>query len=811
MADAIENRVVDVNITDEMKQSYIDYAMSVIANRALPDVRDGLKPVHRRILYAMREAGNTPDKPYKKSARTVGDVLGKYHPHSDTAVYDAMVRMAQDFSMRYPLIDGHGNYGSIDGDPPAAMRYTEARLTPLAMELMRDMDKNTVDFVPNFDEEMEEPSVLPSRFPNLLVNGSAGIAVGMATNIPPHNLGEVIDALVAMIDDPEITDEKLMTFVKGPDFPTGGIIVGRDGIRTAYKKGRGIITIRAKAHIEEVRGDRSRIVVTEIPYQVVKSRILEAIAELVRERKIEGISDLRDETDRSGLRIVIELGRNVNPKVILNQLYKYTQMQQTFGIIMLALVDGEPKVLSLREALAEYLRHQKEVIIRRTRFDLERAEARAHILEGLRIALDNIDEVINIIRSSKTAEEARNGLITRFELTDKQAQAILDMRLQRLVALEREKIEEEYAELLKTIDYLRAVLASEQMVLDIIKEELLDIRERFADPRRTEIVADAEDIDVEDLIQEEQVAIALTDEGYIKRIPVDAYRRQQRGGRGVTGMTTKPEDFVEQLFITSTHHTILFFSNRGRVFRLKAYEIPEASRTARGTAMVNLIDIDRGEQITTVMPVKEFSDRYFVFMITKKGVVKKTNLDEFVNIRRAGIIAIALDNDDELVSAILTGGDQDLLLITHQGMAIRFNENDVRPMGRTARGVVGIRLDPGDHVVSADVVRPEAQVLIVSENGFGKRTPVDEYRRQGRGGRGIKTLNITPRTGPVAAGRVVDASEEVLLISANGIVLRTSVAGISQMGRSTQGVTLMRLDPGDKVVAVAKVASDNDA
>ena len=810
LSDFTVGKVLPVDIADEMKQSYIDYAMSVITNRALPDVRDGLKPVQRRILYAMYENGNTPDKPYKKSARAVGDVLSRYHPHSDTAVYDALVRLAQDFVMRAPLVDGHGNFGSIDGDPPAAMRYTEARLSPLAMEMMTDIDKNTVDFTPNFDGELEEPVVLPSRFPNLLVNGSAGIAVGMATNIPPHNLREVIDALVAMIDDPDIDNRGLMKIIQGPDFPTGGIIVGREGIREAYEKGRGIITIRATARIEEMRGDRHRIVITDVPYQANKARIIEQIAELVRERKIEGITDLRDETDREGLRIVIELSRSANPNVILNQLYKFTGLQQSFGIIMLALVDGQPRLLDLKGMIQEYLKHQKEVIVRRTRFELEKAEERAHILEGLRIALDHIDEVISLIRSSRSDQEAKEGLMNRFGLSERQAQAILDMRLRRLTGLEREKIEQEYDELLKTIEYLRAVLASERMVLQIIKQEITEIRDRFADERRTRIVAGEGDIDLEDLIADEDVVITLTHKGYIKRMPVTAYRSQRRGGRGVSGIATRDEDFVEQLFITTNHHTLLFFSNRGVVYRRKVYEIPEASRAARGTAMINLIEVQKGERIQQVIAVRDFDDRQYLLTATRQGTVKKTLLSEYANIRRGGIIALALDEGDELVGVRLTDGRRDVLLTTRQGMAIRFNEDEVRPMGRAARGVIGIRLAPGDEVVSMDVADEDAEVLVVSERGYGKRTPVSEYRRQGRGGMGIKTMNVTPKTGPVAGSRVVKPGNEVMLVSAAGIILRTPVEDISVQGRLTQGVVVMRLDEGDKVVAIAPVVGKDD-
>lgn len=812
MSQATDHRYPTVDITEEMQQSYIDYAMSVIANRALPDVRDGLKPVHRRILYAMREAGNTPDRPYKKSARTVGDVLGKYHPHSDSAVYDALVRMAQDFTMRYPLIDGHGNFGSIDGDPPAAMRYTEARLSRLAMELMTDLDKETVDFMPNFDEEMEEPTVLPARFPNLLVNGSSGIAVGMATNIPPHNLAETIDAVNALIDNPDLTSLELMRYVKGPDFPTGGIILGKAGIRSAYEKGRGVITIRARTEIETPANGRQRIVVTEIPYQVSKARLIEKIAELVRERKIEGITDLRDETDRSGLRLVIELSRTAYPQVVLNQLFKHTMLQQSFGIIMLALVDGEPKVLSLRDVLRAYIRHQQEVVVRRSTFDLKKAEARAHILEGLRIALDHIDRVISLIRSSESAEAAKEGLMQEFSLTEQQAQAILDMRLQRLVALEREKIENEYAELLKTIAWLRELLADEKKVLQVIKEELTEIRNRFADERRTTIEAETEEIELEDLIADEPVVITLSHHGYIKRLPLSTYRQQRRGGRGTTGVRVKDEDFVKQLFSATTHQSLLFFTNRGRVLRRKVYEIPEASRTARGTALVNVVDIAPGEQVTTVMPIDDFSPDYDLIMATRNGIVKKTNLSEFANIRRSGIYAISLDEGDELIAVRLTKGGGQIMLVTRGGLAIRFNESDVRAMGRTARGVLGIRLQPDDHVVAMDVVDHDADVLVVTENGYGKRTRVSDYRTQTRGGKGIKTMNVTKKTGPVAASLIVSKEAEILVITASGIVLRTSVAGISRQGRSTQGVTLIRVGENDKVVGLAEVTDvDDDA
>ena len=738
------------------------------------------------------------------------DLLGKYHPHGDAAVYDALVRMAQDFSMRYPLIEGHGNFGSIDGDPPAAMRYTEARLSPLAMELMRDLDKDTVDFVPNFDETEQEPAVLPARFPNLLVNGAAGIAVGMATNIPPHNLREAIDGVIHLIDHPDASDRDLMKVIKGPDFPTGGIIVGREGIRQAYTTGRGIITIRAHAQIETAASGKARIVITEIPYEVTKSKIIEKIAELVQERRIEGITDLRDETDRSGLRVVVELARGANPNVILNQLYKFTPMQVSYGIILLALVDGQPRVLTLKQLLRHYIDHQKDVILRRTRHDLEKAEARAHILEGLRIALDHIDAVITLIRQSRTVDEARTGLMQNFNLTEKQAQAILDMRLQRLTGLEREKVEEEYQELLKEIEYLRAVLNSEKMVLDIIKQELGEIRDRFGDDRRTKIVAGAAEFEVEDLIAEEDVVITLTHRGYIKRLPVDTYRSQRRGGRGVTGIQTREEDFVSQLFIATTHENLLFFTNRGKVYHRRVHEVPEASRTARGTAVVNLIEIDRDEQVTAVIPVRDFGEDRDLLMCTRRGVVKRTALAEFSHIRRGGLIALALDPGDELVAVELTDGRGDVLLVTRQGQAIRFPVAEVRTMGRAARGVIGIRLDEGDEVVGMEVADDEAHLLVITDRGFGKRTPIREFRAQGRGGKGIRAISLTARNGQVAGFEVVRPGEEVMLISQGGIVLRVPVDQVSVQGRAAQGVTVMRLEPGDRVSAVATVAQKGD-
>lgn len=798
-------KILAVDLTDEMKSSYIDYAMSVIVSRALPDVRDGLKPVHRRILYAMRDLGLTPDKPHRKSARVVGEVLGKYHPHGDLSVYEAMARMAQDFATRYLLVDGHGNFGSIDGDPPAAMRYTEVRLGRLAMEMMRDLDKDTVDFTPNFDDSLKEPAVLPARFPNLLVNGSAGIAVGMATNIPPHNLGEVIDGVVALIDDPEVPADRLMRTVKGPDFPTGGVIMGREGIREAYAKGRGIITIRARAQIETLKKDRTRIVITEIPYQVNKSRLIEQIADLAREKKLEGIADLRDETDRNGLRIVLELSRTGNPNVLLNQLFKNTAMQQSFGIIMLALVDGRPRVMGLKEILRHYLDHQVDVIVRRTRHDLAKAEARAHVLEGLRIALDHIDKIIALIRGSRDVGEAREGLMKEFGLSEIQAQAILDMRLQKLTGLERRKVEEEYAQLIKDIEYFRAVLASERMVYGIIKQELAEIKERFGDARRTQITVGEADFEVEDLIAEEDVVITLTHRGYIKRLPVTTYRSQRRGGRGITGITTREEDFVEQLFVTTTHHYMLFFTNKGKVYRLKAHEIPEASRQARGTAAVNLVQLIPGELITAIIPAKDFSQGYLL-MGTRRGRVKKTALTEFENIHRGGLIAIDLEADDELIGVRLTTGRQEALLVSRDGQAIRFAEEEVRGMGRAARGVMGIRLEGDDRVIAMETADDDGDLLVVTERGFGKRTALIEYRPQTRAGKGLRTLNLTDRNGPLVAARVVKPGSEILLVSAKGILIRLRVSEISRLGRNTQGVTLMRLEEGDRVVAVAVVS-----
>lgn len=799
-------KVVPIDINQEMKHSYLDYAMSVIVGRALPDVRDGLKPVHRRILYAMHNLGVTPDKPHRKSAFIVGEVMAKYHPHGDMAIYDALVRLAQDFASRYPLVDGHGNFGSVDGDSAAAMRYTEARMASMAMELLDGIEKNTVDFVPNYDGAEKEPVVLPSRVPNLLINGSSGIAVGMATNIPPHNLAEVIDGVVMLIDNPEAEISDLMRVIKGPDFPTGAVIMGREGIRQAYNTGRGTVKVRAKSAIE-TEGNKTRIVVSEIPYQVNKARLIEKIAELVKEKKIEGIADLRDESDRQGMRIVIELKKEGNPHVILNQLYKHTQLQDSFGIIMLALVDGKPKVLNLKEALYYYLEHQKEVITRRTKFDLDKAEARAHIVEGLRIALDHLDEVIETIRSSHTVEIAKKALMQKFSLSEKQAQAILDMRLQRLTGLEREKLEAEYKELLEKIAYLKAVLADENRVLQVIKEELLELRKKYQDERRTATSDEDYHMDEEDLIAEEDVVITITGRGYIKRMPLDTYRSQRRGGRGISAAGIRENDYLKHLFITTTHHFLLFFTNRGRVYRLKVHEIPETSRQARGTAVVNLIHIDAGEYITTVIPIREFTDDSYLFMCTKRGIVKKTSLDEYDTSRRDGIIALNLDPGDELINVILTDGSDEIILATREGQAIRFHEDDVRSTGRVTRGMKGITLRNEDEVVSMDRVRVGADVLVISSQGFGKRSRISDYRVQSRGGTGIRNIKCTPRNGHVVAVRVTKEDEEIMMISAEGVMIRLKVKDIPVMGRSTQGVILMKLGQGDRVVAVARVVN----
>ena len=798
-----QGKVVPVNLGHEMKTSYIDYAMSVIVARALPDVRDGLKPVHRRILYAMQEAGMGSTKPYKKSARIVGEVLGKYHPHGDSSVYDAIVRMAQDFSMRHMLADGHGNFGSVDGDPAAAMRYTEVRMSKIAELMLQDIDKETVDFVPNYDESLKEPAVLPAKFPQLLVNGTSGIAVGMATNIPPHNMCEVIDGTLMLIDNPEATVEDLMTVIKGPDFPTAGMVLGSEGIRKAYTTGRGIIKLRANCHIETLSNGKNRIIVTELPYQVNKARLVEKIADLVRDKQIEGITALNDESDRTGMRIVVDLRRDANANIILNQLYKHTQLQDSFGVIMLALVDGKPKVLNLKQVLHYYIAHQEDVITRRTKYELAKAEARAHILEGLTIALDHLDAVIAAIRESRTADIARNALMTSFKLSEKQAQAILDLRLQRLTGLEREKIEEEYQEVLKAIEAYKEILADEKKILGIVKKELTEVKNKYGDARRTRLTIDTSEIDVEDLIAEEDVVITLTHGGYIKRIPLDTYRRQNRGGKGIRGMGTKEKDFVENLLITTTHHTILFFTNRGRVYHLKAYEIAEASRAAKGTAIVNLLQLESDENITAVIQVKGFKPGAYLFMATKKGIVKKTSLEEFQNLRKGGLIAVNLDEDDELIGVKFTNGHHDVILGTKWGMAIVFNEDDVRSMGRPARGVKGIRLVEGDAVIGMDALNAAAEVLTVTAEGFGKRTQANEYRTQTRGGKGIINLKVTEKTGDVIGLRVVHESQELMLISTEGIVIRMNIADISLISRNTQGVKLMRAAENDRVASMA--------
>ncbi|WP_419878175.1 DNA gyrase subunit A [Brevibacillus centrosporus] len=802
-------RFPKVDISQEMKESFISYAMSVIVSRALPDVRDGLKPVHRRILYAMHDMGLTPDKAFRKSANTVGEVMANYHPHGDSSIYEAMVRMAQDFNMRYMLVEGQGNFGSVDGDPAAAMRYTESRFSKIALELLRDIDKETVNFVPNYDGRKEEPAVLPSRFPNLLVNGSGGIAVGMATNIPPHNLIEVIDGVTAMIDNPNITIPELMRIVKGPDFPTAGEILGYSGIRRAYETGRGSIIMRAKTLIEEEKG-KPRIIVTEIPYQVNKARLVEKIAELVREKKIEGITDLRDESDRKGMRIVMELRRDVIPKVVLNNLFKHTQMQTTFGVNMLALVNGRPRVLNLRDMLFYYLEHQREIIRRRTEYDLKQAEARAHILEGLRIALDHIDEIISLIRASQTTEEARDGLMTNFSLSYEQAQAILDMRLQRLTGLEREKIENEYQELMARIAELRSILADEGKIYGIIRDELEEIKEKFGDDRRTIITVDENHIEDADLIPEEDVVITLTHDGYIKRLPVSTYRAQKRGGRGIQGLGTKDDDFVEHLYITNSHDYIMFFTSKGKVYRLKGFEIPDLSRTAKGTPIINLIQIEKGERVSAVIPVKEFDQERFLFFATKKGIIKKTTLESYENIRKGGLIAVNLREDDELIGVRLTDGNQEIIMGTKNGMSVRYKESDVRTMGRNATGVKGITLDEDDDVIDMDVIKPNAEVLIVTANGYGKRTPVDEYRIQSRGGKGIKTHNVTERSGHVVGLKVVEPEEDLMIITTSGIIIRTEMKGISVMGRYTQGVKLIRLGENEQVGSVAKCPPNDE-
>ncbi|MEI7028029.1 DNA gyrase subunit A [Paenibacillus sp. y28] len=810
MADEVRSQIKEIDIGTEMRTSFLDYAMSIIVSRALPDVRDGLKPVHRRILYAMSELGMSPDKPYKKSARIVGEVIGKYHPHGDSAVYETMVGMAQDFNHRYMLVDGHGNFGSIDGDMAAAMRYTEARLSKISMELLRDINKETINFRPNYDGEEIEPEVLPARYPNLLVNGSYGIAVGMATSIPPHNLNEVIDGVQMMIENPDVTSIELMQVIKGPDFPTGALLMGREGIKSAYTTGRGTVTMRARAIIEE-NNNKARIIVHELPYKVNKAKLVEKIAELVRDKVIEGITDLRDESDRNGMRVVIELRRDVTPSVVLNNLYKHTAMQSNFGIIMLALVNNEPKVLNLRDMLYNYLKHQQEVIRRRTEYDLKKAEARAHILEGLRIALDHLDEVIALIRSSQTAEQARDGLMERFGLTLEQAQAILDMRLQRLTGLEREKIENEYNELMIRIADYKAILADEQRILAIISEELDEVKERFGDERRSEITIGEEEIIDEDLIPREDVIITITHTGYIKRLPVSTYRSQRRGGRGVMGMDTKENDFVEHLFVTHSHHYLMFFTNKGKVYRLKAYEIPDLSRTARGTPIINLIQIEQGETINAVIPVENFDGDQYLFFATRNGIVKKTPLDDYINIRKGGLIAISLREDDDLIAVKLTDGSREIIMGTKQGISIRFPEQDVRPMGRSATGVKGISIADDDAVIDADVADENDHVLIVTSKGYGKRTPMSEYRTQSRGGKGIKTINVTEKNGPVAGLKVVKHDEDLMVITALGTLIRTSMDGISEMGRYAQGVKLINIRDDDEVSTLSRIQKNEES
>lgn len=811
MSEQERSGVKGVNITEEIETSFLDYAMSVIVSRALPDVRDGLKPVHRRILYGMQELGNTADKAYKKSARIVGDVMGKYHPHGDSSIYDAMVRMAQDFSYRYMLVDGHGNFGSVDGDGAAAMRYTESRMSRIAMEMLRDINKNTIDYTDNYDGSEKEPVVLPSRYPNLLVNGAAGIAVGMATNIPPHNLGETIDGVLALSENPAITTEELMEIIPGPDFPTGGLILGRSGIRRAYETGRGSIIIRAKVEIEQKSNGKETILIHELPYQVNKAKLIEKIAELVREKKIDGITNLRDESDRRGMRVVIEIRKDANANVVLNNLYKQTAMQSSFGVNMLSLVNGQPKVMGIKEMLYHYLEHQKVIIRRRTEFDLKKAEDRAHILEGLRIALDHIDEIIAIIRGSRSGEEAKPQLMERFNLSERQAQAILDMRLVRLSGLEREKIEAEYQELQVLIAELKAILADEAKIVEIIRTEILELKERFNDARRTEITSGGmEMIEDEDLIPVENSVVTLTHNGYIKRLAANTYRSQKRGGRGVQGMGTNEDDFVEHLMNTSTHDTILFFTSKGKVFRAKGYEIPEYGRTAKGLPIVNLLNIDKGEKVTAMIRVDSFDkDAYFIFT-TKTGISKRTPVSQFANIRTNGLIAISLREDDDLIAVRLTDGMKQVIIGTRDGMLVRFQEDDIRSMGRTAGGVRGIKLREGDEVVGMEIVEPGQEILVVTEKGYGKRTTEEEYRLQSRGGVGLKTIQITDKNGPMVAVKTVDGSEDLMLITINGMLIRMDVNDISLIGRSTQGVRLIRLGDDELVATVAKVEKEDE-
>ena len=811
MSDLLEDtRLEQTEIYSEMKKSYIDYAMSVIVGRALPDVRDGLKPVHRRILYGMGHLGVTPDKPHKKSARIVGEVMGKYHPHGDNSIYDAMVRLAQDFSTRYMLVDGHGNFGSVDGDSAAAMRYTEARMTPFALEMLRDIDKETVDFRDNFDGEEKEPVVIPSRFPNLLVNGSNGIAVGMATSIPPHNLKEVIDATIKVIDEPDCDIEELIKIVKGPDFPTGAQILGKAGMKEAYRTGTGKVKVRSCCEIEETDRGKSQIVITEIPYMVNKARLIEKMADLVKEKKVEGVSAIRDESNREGIRIVVELKRDANPQITLNRFYKHTQLQDSFSMIMLALVDGKPEVLTLKRFLEEYVKFQKEVVTRRTKFDLSKAEARAHILEGLRIALDNIDAVIKTIRESYS--NAKENLMENFGLSDIQAQAILDMRLARLQGLEREKIENEYNELMKKIAYYKSLLAGEVLLMGVIKDELTEIRDKYGDERRTQIVRDEGEFDEEDLVEEENVTITFTHLGYIKRVPADTYKAQKRGGKGITGVTTRDNDFVKDLVMTSTHDNLMFFTNTGKAHKIKAYEIPEATRTARGTPAINFLNLLQRERITAVIPVKEFSEDKYLIAITKNGLIKKTALNEFDTKRTTGLIAINLKDEDELIAIKQSTGSNNIIIVTKKGKCISFSEKDVRPMGRIASGVRAIKLDKDDEVVSMELVEPEQQLMVVTENGFGKRTPVEEYKIQVRGGKGLLTYDKAKfsKTGALIGAMVVDESDEILMINSDGIIIRIRASEVSILGRATQGVKIMKVDEGSKIVAIAKAIRDDE-
>ena len=802
-------KIVPVKIEEEMKKSYIDYAMSVIVSRALPDVRDGMKPVHRRILYVMNELALWPEKPFRKSASIVGDVMGNYHPHGDAAIYDALVRLSQDFSMRYPLVNGHGNFGSIDNDPPAAMRYTEAKLQKISLEMLTDIDKDTVDFVPNYDDRLKEPSVLPAKLPNLLVNGAYGIAVGMACNIPPHNLTEVVNGIIAQLDKPDITNEELMAYIKGPDFPTAGIILGKEGIKNAYTTGRGKVCVRAKAEIEEDSRGRYHIIVTEIPYQVNKSALVENIAKLVGLKTIEGISDLRDESYRDGLRIVIDLKKDANPNVVLNLLYKHTQLQTTQSMLMLAIVDGQPKVLKLNEILGEYIKHREQVVIRRTKFDLSKAEARLHIVEGLRIALDHIDEIIAVIRSAY--DDAQQKLMERFGLSEIQANAILEMRLRTLQGLQREKIENEYNELVALIKHLKEILGSEALIKNIIKEELLELKNTYGDERKTKITHGEGDIDIESLIKEETNVVTLTHFGYVKRIAADVYRSQKRGGKGLTAMNTREEDFVEHLFVTSTHDYIMFFTNTGRVFRLKAYELPEASRTAKGTAIVNLLQLAQGEKITAIMPVKDYEAKLYVLMATRNGLIKKTELSEYSNIRKSGIQGITLKEDDELIDVRLTDGTNDIVMATRSGLSIRFPESEVRAVGRTSMGVKGITLSKDDKVIGMEPIKDDKDyILAITENGFGKRTEVEEYRTQGRAGKGVLTYKTTAKTGHIIGIKIVNDNDDIMMITDTGVVIRINVKDISILGRNTQGVTLMRTSDGGKVINIAKIPREDE-